>query len=197
MGGMMGGYNSRKYVFMIFKFIIFKVQSSKFCNSFDREYFKFLKFQIAQWGHVGSYGRSYGSMRKPAEALRKPCGSPAEALRKPCGSPAEALRKSYGNFSKIEKLKKNKKKKKKKISKIKICGSMRKPAEALRKLPHASACFRMLPQENKQKVRKIIEFFSAEAIFTLRKPCGRPAEVLLRAFSKIGLSAEASAGSYI
>ena len=81
---------------------------------------------------------------------------------------------------------------------------LRKPAEALRKLPHASACFRMLPQENKQKVRKIIEFFSAEAIFTLRKPCGSLAEALRKpcgrlrkAFSKIGFTAEASASSYI
>ena len=95
---------------------------------------------------MGSYGRSYGSMRKPAETLRKP---------------TEILRKSYGNFSKI------------KINKS--CGN---PTEIMRKLPHASACFRMLPQENKQKVRKIIEFFSAEAIFTLRKPCGSPAEGL-------------------
>ena len=55
-----------------------------------------------------------GSMRKPAEALRKPCGSPAEALRK-----------SYGNFSKI-----------------KIDNSCGNPTEIMRKLPHASACFR-------------------------------------------------------
>jgi len=48
---------------------------------------------------------------------------------------------------------------------------MRKLPHAMQKLPHASA-------GKLVKVRKIIEFYHAEAIFTVRKPCGRRAEGL-------------------
>ena len=60
-----------------------------------------------------------------------------------------------------------------------------KPTEILRKHAEASACFRMLPHasaEKLEKVRKLIEFHPAEAIFTVRKPCGSRAEAMRKSY---------------
>ena len=111
--------------------------------SFDREYFKFLKFQNCE---MGSRGLLRKTLRKPTEAY----GS----LRKP----TESLRKSYGNFGEIQ---------------------WRNPTEILRKTygnmrkQHAEASTWKL-----EKVRNLIEFYPAEAIFTMRKPYRSPAEGL-------------------
>ena len=90
-----------------------------------------------------------------------PTEDPTEAygsLRKP----TESLRKSYGNPTEILERFSGEILRKTYGNPTETCGSFRM-------LPHASA-------KKLEKVRKLIESYPAEAIFTVRKPYGRPAE---------------------
>ena len=116
-------------------------------------------FQIPKISKLRN-GVTWATTEGPPEA----CGSlwkPTETLRKPYRNPMEILRKFWRDS---------------------VAKSYGNPTEILRKPTEASA-------GKLKKLRKLIEIFPAETIFTLRKPDGSPAEALRKAFSKIKISA--------
>ena len=132
-------------------------------RSFDRKYFKFLKFQDCE---IGARGFLRKILRKPAEAY----GNPTETLQKSYGNPTEILERFSGKILR------------------KSYGSLRKSYGSLRKLP----------QTNSKNSGSSFKFFLRKRFLPYGSPVEAlrsPAEVLRKLFSKIKITAEASAGA--